>query len=371
MKINTFEFKNAVSTLAKEVGGAKRVQLHEEDGNLAVEVRGRSVYGKMTIPVTDVAKNEKDVIRVVSMKHLAAICGLLVSDEVAITLREEKDSLLVIKDGESEYKLLVAGKENEVFSGITGEKEFEYSFLPEEWEEFRSKMVPVAGTEESRPQFMGVNFVVKDGEGKAYATNTHMLARMNFSTSDTTERMTNVPRELFAVRSKKDVVKLSAYANVIVAETGDSMFAVQKLIGSLPDCERVIPKRGTTILLNRAAFLAEVRKMLVCENLELSIKPAQIYFREGFLEFYTESGGFGSIRGYMNADVPREYIGQKVAYNAGYLKTLERMDGDEILFSAPFVNESISLTPARFEEKEGSYVFVVTPMRVTNWSLDE
>ena len=133
----------------------------------------------------------------------------------------------------------------------------------------------------------------------------------------------------------------------------------------------MIPKRGTTILLNRAAFLAEVRKMLVCENLELSIKPAQIYFREGFLEFYTESGGFGSIRGHMNADVPREYIGQKVAYNAGYLKTLERMDGDEILFSAPFANESISLTPARFEEKEGSYVFVVTPMRVTNWSLDE
>ena len=371
MKINMFEFKVAIATLAKEVGGAKRVQLHEEDGNLAVEVRGRSVYGKMAIPVTNVAKNEKGVIRVVSMKHLAAICGLLVSDEIAITLREEKDSLLVIKDGESEYKLLVAGKENEVFSGITGEKEFEYSFLPEEWEEFRSKMVPVAETEESRPQFMGVNFVVKDGEGRAYATNTHMLARMNFQTSDTTERMTNVPRELFAVRSKKDVVKLSAYANVIVAETGDSMFAVQKLVGSLPDCERVIPKRGTTILLNRAAFLAEVRKMLVCEDWELSVKPAQIYFREGFLEFYTESGGFGSIRGCMNADVPREYIGQKVVYNASYLKTLERMDGDEILFSAPFVNESISLTPARFEEKEGSYVFVVTPMRVANWSLDE
>lgn len=43
MKVNTFEFKNAVSTLAKEVDGAKRVQLHEEDNNLAVEARGRSI----------------------------------------------------------------------------------------------------------------------------------------------------------------------------------------------------------------------------------------------------------------------------------------------------------------------------------------
>lgn len=128
------------------------------------------------------------------------------------------------------------------------------------------------GTDELRPQMMGILWDIKEDGITFVATDTRKLVRYVDKTSAPNLTASCIlpvkPAVILkALLSKEEVVKVSISPRSAIFKTENITLATRFIKGNYPDYNRVIPTANPyTVTVDRAAFLTAIRRVSVCAD---------------------------------------------------------------------------------------------------------
>jgi DNA polymerase-3 subunit beta len=244
-------------------------------------------------------------------------------------------------------------------------------FKEEDYESLANHTSFAVAKDESRPVFTGVGIKAKNGEVFAYASNMHKLAHIKVvaDVSDNLDMIKILPKEVFGLKPEGDVTMV-IYDNAVSISYGSFNFSFPLIEGTAPNYDAVIPTTNVEMTVSKADFLGEIQKALLA-SVGKDMNPIQIYFRSDKIEVYSECNEFGKIHGAMRVSVPAILQNKRIAFNGEYLGELKHFNTDTFTLATVVNGDSIELSPVKFYNEEEDYTFVVTPVRMKSWSLDE
>lgn len=227
-------------------------------------------------------------------------------------------------------------------------------------------------TKDPRKVLLGALFEIKDGTLRAVATDGKKLAYIEKELPDGAKVKSTsviVPHkvlgEILRQLSDDGTVKITLGEKQIVFELGNIVYVTNRIDGTYPNYELVIPKDfDKEVLINRVALAAAIRRAAIMSD-ERS-RSVILKMADNRLELSAMSFDVGS----MSEEIPIEYAFEpfEVAFNWQFLlEVLRAIDEESILVR---MNKPVSPTIFRPAEAD-HYRYVVMPIKITDEGVAE
>lgn len=334
--------------------------------NVLIEAKGN----QLTLTTTDLdvgvsgtvmADVEKEGATTLPAKRLVAIIRELPAENVEISVDSKNHAS--IKSGPSFFKIIGLGEDEfPPLPKFEDAKEFK---MPQEVLLDSLKKTSYAiSTDETRYVLNGIFTSFKDGKITLVATDGRRLAMVENDLEFPASHETDV---IIPSKAVNELQRLLSTKGEVVIRLSDSQiafdingnFLVSKLIeGNYPNYRQVIPNNTLErIQVNRESFLETVRRVsLIASDKSNSVK---LTFGANSIDVMANTQDVGEAT--ERVDVTYSGAEFAIAFNPEFLMApLKSLDADEIYLD---LIDEMSPGVIRIE---GSFLYVIMPMRVTN-----
>ncbi len=315
------------------------------------------------------AQTEKEGEVVIPSGILSSFINFLPNEKVSMSL--SKNDLLVDC---SDFKTQIKGFTTDEFP-IIPEVSEKSSLLINSQDLCKglSQVSDIPSFSTARPEISGVFFEAKKDKLKVVATDSYRLGEkiINLDNKVKEDLSFILPqkaaKEIVGILGEKEgVVKLVFSPSQVLFEMKEDSKSTQPQIqivsrvidGEYPNYEEIIPKKsGTSIILNRAEFLNQIKASSVfggkVNELKVKVNPT----KKG-LELFSESVETGEF----NSFIPAEIKGKKeeISFNYRFLVDgLSIIKSPEVIFEVNGSSSPGVLRPA----KETDFLYIVMPIK--------
>lgn len=280
--------------------------------------------------------------------------------DVTLTVEGGKGgSEVVIRHTTGRFTIPANAGENypDVLAGLREDAEERVSFTAP-WEavaDALSYTAFAAGSDDLRPQMMGVNWRLEEGAAVLSATDTRILSRFRTTRiAPGKEGAFTLPSKAVGVvrslAAKTGEVAITATSkSVTFEEAGRFCYSVQLVKGRYPDVDRVVPKDySREARADRRAMLDAVSRVAVCASADNGF--AKFTFDERGLVAKAQDPGFNSLGEESVACQCTSPI--TIGFNCGYIATLlGALPSQEVVFRMTEPSRPAVIMPA--EQPEG------------------
>jgi DNA polymerase III subunit beta len=307
------------------------------------------------------AQVEKEGATTLPAKRLVNIVRELPASEVEVSVDAKNHAS--IRSGPSFFKIIgLSEAEFPPLPDFEGAKEFR---IPQQTLKDGLKKTSYAiSTDETRYVLNGIFTSFREGKMTLVATDGRRLAMVDSDLEFPASHETDVIIPTKAVQelqrllgdSGEVIVKLSD--NQVSFTVGDSLLASKLIEGNYPNYRQVIPgDSNERVVISREALLETVRRVsLLSSDKSNSVK---LVFSENHIEVTANSPDVGEAQESM--DVIYSGPAMQIAFNPEFLQApLRNLDSDEV-----FLDLIDEMSPGVLRI-EGTFLYVLLPMRVTN-----
>ncbi|MGA0900199.1 MAG: DNA polymerase III subunit beta [Luteolibacter sp.] len=326
--------------------------------------------GRLQLTTTDLdvgitgsvaAEIEKEGATTLPAKRLVSIVRELPSSEIEVSVDSKNHAS--IRSGPSFFKIIGLGEgEFPPLPDFSSAKEFK---IPQGVLRDGLKKTSYAiSTDETRYVLNGIFTSFKDGKMTLVATDGRRLAMVDadleFPASHETDVIipSKAVQELQRLLGDSDDVIVKLSDSQISFEIGDSLLCSKLIEGNYPNYRQVIPgDSNERVVIGRDALLETVRRVsLLSSDKSNSVK---LVFSENKIEVTANSPDVGESQESM--DVSYGGPDMQIAFNPEFLQApLRALDADEVYLD---LIDEMSPGVLRIE---GTFLYVLMPMRVTN-----
>lgn len=180
-----------------------------------------------------------------------------------------------------------------------------------------------AGSDELRPQLMGVFVDVESDRLDFIATDTRLMAKHSIANDSDAVGSFTIPHwaipVINALASFTETVQISNSANRLVVEGEGFVLSTSKLKGVFPDYKRVFPSQfAYKVAVDRQTLLCGVNRVSVCTNEAYSF--ARFRFADSMLTMQTENNDAMRAEERIACNFAGEPI--QIGFNVGNLKSI-------------------------------------------------
>ena len=285
------------------------------------------------------------------------------AEEQQVVFNEEKDLMMEITSGESEFKVLCLPKED--YPPVPEPKFEKNIVLPLERFKEMIDRVYYAITQEQRYYLNGALMLLKEGKMELVSTDGHRLAY----TSLPVEGL-KLEKEIKVIVSKKTLNELRKFEDETVEfdlDENNLFFRVRNrtlisriIEGKFPNYEAVIPKGNpNTLEISREKITDAIRRVSLLST-ERS-RGIQFNVETDLIKLYSSNPEIGEARD----KVIVEYKGNEIeiGFNSQYLLDfLTASKAKKIQFELKDENSAVLLKPATDDDIQ--YLYVLMPMKI-------
>ena len=307
------------------------------------------------------ASVEKEGATTLPAKRLVSIVKELPSSEVQVTV--DAKNYATIKSGPSTFKIIgLSDSEFPPLPDFQGAKTFK---IPQaELKNGLKKTAFAISTDETRYVLNGILFTFKENKLSLVATDGRRLALCEIETEFPASHETDVIIPSKAVQEIQRLLGDSGEVEVKLSDSqisftvGDTFLASKLIEGNYPNYRQVIPgDSNERVVIAREHLLETVRRVsLLSSDKSNSVK---LIFTENQIEVTANSPDVGEAQetlevGYTGPDM-------QIAFNPEFLQApLRALDTDNVYLD---LIDEMSPGVLRID---GSFLYVLMPMRVTN-----
>jgi DNA polymerase-3 subunit beta len=307
------------------------------------------------------AQIDKEGATTLPAKRLVSIVRELPASEVEVSVDSKNHAS--IRSGPSFFKIIGLGEgEFPPLPDFAGAKEFK---IPQATLRDGLKKTSYAiSTDETRYVLNGIFTSFRDGKMTLVATDGRRLAMVDadleFPASHETDVIipTKAVQELQRLLGDAGDVIVKLSDSQISFAIGDSLLCSKLIEGNYPNYRQVIPgDSNERVVIGREALLETVRRVsLLASDKSNSVK---LVFSENRIEVTANSPDVGEAQESM--DVIYQGPPMQIAFNPGFLQDpLRALDSDDVYLD---LIDEMSPGVLRIE---GTFLYVLMPMRVTN-----
>ena len=307
------------------------------------------------------AQIEKEGATTLPAKRLVSIVRELPSSEVEVSVDGKNHA--EIKSGPSRFKIIGLGEaEFPPLPDFEGAKTFK---IPQkELRDGLKKTSYAISTDETRYVLNGIFASFREGKLTLVATDGRRLAMVDmdleFPASHETDVIipTKAVQELQRLLGDEGEVVVKLSDNQISFEVGDNFLASKLIEGNYPNYRQVIPgDSNERVVIAREALLETVRRVsLLSSDKSNSVK---LVFNENNIQITANSPDVGEAEESM--DVIYQGPKLQIAFNPEFLQApLRNLDSNDVYLD---LIDEMSPGVIRIE---GSFLYVLMPMRVTS-----
>lgn len=307
------------------------------------------------------AQIEKEGATTLPAKRLVSIIRELPASEVEVSVDGKNHAS--IRSGPSFFKIIgLSDSEFPPLPDFEGAKVFK---IPQQALRDGLKKTSYAiSTDETRYVLNGIFTSFRDGKMTLVATDGRRLAMVDtdleFPASHETDVIipTKAVQELQRLLGENGDVIVKLSDNQVSFAVGDSLLASKLIEGNYPNYRQVIPgDSNERVVISREALLETVRRVsLLSSDKSNSVK---LVFSENRIEVTANSPDVGEAQESM--DVIYQGPAMQIAFNPEFLQApLRNLDSNDIYLD---LIDEMSPGVLRIE---GTFLYVLMPMRVTN-----
>jgi len=326
--------------------------------------------GRLTFTTTDLdvgitgsveAAIEREGATTLPVKRLVSIVRELPASEVEVSV--DAKNVASIQSGPSFFKVIGLGQDDfPPLPDFAGAKEYR---IPQQvLRDGLKKTAYAISTDETRYVLNGIYTSFRDGKITLVATDGRRLAMMesdlDFPASHETDVIvpTKAVQELLRLLGDEGEVLVQLSDSQIAFTVGEHLLITKLIEGNYPNYRQVIPGDSTErIELPREAMFETVRRVsLLSSDKSNSVK---LVFGENRIEVTANSPDVGEAREVVEV----AYTGRpmQIAFNPEFLKApLQNLDSQTVYLD---LIDEMSPGVVRID---GSFLYVIMPMRVTN-----
>jgi DNA polymerase-3 subunit beta len=307
------------------------------------------------------AQIEKEGATTLPAKRLVSIVRELPSSEVEVSVDSKNHAQ--IRSGPSFFKIIGLGEaEFPPLPDFEGAKEFRIPQIA--LRDGLKKTSYAISTDETRYVLNGIFTSFRDGKMTLVATDGRRLAMVDtdleFPASHETDVIipTKAVQELQRLLGDAGEVLVRLSDSQISFQVGDNLLVSKLIEGNYPNYRQVIPADSNErIVISREALLETVRRVsLLSSDKSNSVK---LVFSENHIEVTANSPDVGEAQESM--DVIYQGAPMQIAFNPEFLQApLRNLDAEEVYLD---LIDEMSPGVLRIE---GSFLYVLMPMRVTS-----
>jgi DNA polymerase-3 subunit beta len=307
------------------------------------------------------AEIEKEGATTLPAKRLVSIIRELPASEVEVSVDSKNHAS--IRSGPSYFKIIGLGEtEFPPLPDFEGAKEFRIS-QPVLRDGLKKTSYAISN-DETRYVLNGIYASFREGKLTLVATDGRRLAMadsdLEFPASHETDIIipTKAVQELQRLLGDAGEVVVKLNENQISFAIGDSLLASKLIEGNYPNYRQVIPgDSNERVVISREALLETVRRVsLLSSDKSNSVK---LVFSENHIEVTANSPDVGEAQESM--DVAYTGPNMQIAFNPEFLQApLRALDTENVYLD---LIDEMSPGVLRIE---GSFLYVLMPMRVTN-----
>lgn len=307
------------------------------------------------------AQIEKEGATTLPAKRLVSIVRELPSSEVEVSVDAKNHAS--IRSGPSFFKIIGLGEsEFPPLPDFAGAKEFK---IPQAvLRDGLKKTAYAISTDETRYVLNGIFTSFRDGKLTLVATDGRRLAMVDADLEFPASHETDViipnkaVQELQRLLGEAGEVLVKLSDSQISFAVGDSLLCSKLIEGNYPNYRQVIPgDSNERVIISREALLETVRRVsLLSSEKSNSVK---LVFSENRIEVTANSPDVGEAQESM--DVIYQGPPMQIAFNPEFLQApLRNLDSDDVYLD---LIDEMSPGVLRIE---GTFLYVLMPMRVTN-----
>jgi DNA polymerase-3 subunit beta len=308
------------------------------------------------------AKIEKTGAVTVSGKKLFEIVKSLAEEE-EVTFKENRDSMIEISAGDSEFKILCLPKED--YPQVP-EPRFEKNIiLPLDLVQEMIDRVYYAITQEHRYYLNGALLILKDKSIELVSTDGHRLAYTAKSADDL-----KLDEEIRVIVAKKTLSELRKIEDEKVEfdfDESNLFFKVKNrtlvsriIEGKFPNFEEVIPVGNpNTVVVPREEITNAIRRVSLFSS-ERS-KGIKLFIEKNQIRLFSSNPEIGEARDKLEVNYEGENL--EIGFNSQYLLDfLSVVKTDSVKFELKDENSAVLMRPEA--EQEMKFICVLMPMKI-------
>ncbi|MDO7252488.1 DNA polymerase III subunit beta [Helicobacter cappadocius] len=225
----------------------------------------------------DIIKKESEGNATVNGRIILDIVKKLEDGEIIL---ETDNDFFYIKQGRTKYKeSMFNAAEFPIFPKMT-----DYTKLNIDTSKFITsikKINPAIETTNQKMELNGAFLDIKDYSYNFVATDTRRLAVVKYETQSVDNLSIIIPKKATIEILKLFYDEFEIYYNQsqIIIKTEQYMFFTKLINGKYPDYEKIIPKTfKNEIKLPKDIIEKSIKKVNLCSNIKITIKPKEIFF---------------------------------------------------------------------------------------------
>ena len=242
-------------------------------------------------------------------------------------------------------------------------KDFQFTLTTEKLNLLIRKTLFASSTDESRPAFNGALLHMQNQTMKLITTDSHRLAIKTLEeTIEGKDISVIIPRKTLnevqkIFRDDEDQIIIYGNERQVCLESSDTKVVSRIIDGKFPNFEQVIPKSFvTTIRVNKKEFSDTIERAGLFSDNTDHVAIVRLAITDGNINI-TSRSETGSLNENVNAYLEGDKL--EISFNSRYLlEALRVMEEEDITFRF-----SGSLSPAIITEFNGSYTYLVLPLR--------
>jgi DNA polymerase-3 subunit beta len=307
------------------------------------------------------AQIEKDGATTLPAKRLVSIVRELPASEVEVSVDAKNHAS--IRSGPSFFKIIGLGEaEFPPLPDFSGAKEFKIPQLT--LRDGLRKTAYAISTDETRYVLNGVYTSFRDGKMTLVATDGRRLAMVDadleFPASHETDVIvpTKAVQELQRLLGESGEVIVKLTDSQISFAIGDTLLCSKLIEGNYPNYRQVIPgDSNERVVISREGLLETVRRVSLLSSEKAN--SVKLIFGENRIEVTANSPDVGEAQ--ESLDVIYQGPPMQIAFNPEFLMApLRNLDSEEVYLD---LIDEMSPGVLRIE---GTFLYVLMPMRVTN-----
>ena len=284
-------------------------------------------------------------------------------DGETVTFKEDKDLMMEVTAGESEFKILCLPKED--YPQVPEPKFGERISVPVDQFKTMIDRVFFAIAQEQRYYLNGALMVLKNKSVELVSTDGHRLSYTAKAVDDL-----SLPKEIRVIVAKKTLSELRKYGggtvefdmdeNNLFFRCGHRTLISRIIESKFPNFEAVIPKDNTNIaILPREAFTNAIRRVsLLSAERSRGIK---FTLEKNRIRLFSSNPEIGEARDKMEVDYSG--AGLEIGFNSQYiLDFLTTINSEKIRLELKDENSAALLRPETEEDVKS--VYVLMPMKI-------
>jgi len=298
----------------------------------------------------------------ISGKKVFEIVRSLAEDQ-QVVFSEEKDLMMEITSGESEFKVLCLAKED--YPPMPVPKFEKNIILPMEKFKEMIDRVYYAITQEQRYYLNGALMLLREKQMELVSTDGHRLAY----TSLPVEGL-QVEDEIKTIVSKKTLNELRKFEDETVEfdlDENNLFFRVRNrtlvsriIEGKFPNYEAVIPKENPEVLEISREKIADAIRRVSLLSTERS-KGIRFNIESDQIKLYSSNPEIGEARDKVDVDYKGKAM--EIGFNSQYLLDfMTTIKSEKILFELKDENSAVLMRPA--SDNDIKYLYVLMPMKI-------